>query len=393
MKNILLIAALLFAFSCAEKSSEKIYQGKLEELIVGNFSLKKDNQTSSFYLVNSIEKDGKEWIVYTSGATKFNGRAINFADTKSGEKIYQIQIASEGPNSLKGAWYTYILSPNKLIGLSDLGEIGVYDSIGNKTSHVKSNLRDSKNMMEDVHIQPINGLMQFNSPYLQIGQNPTYWVNLGPSTKPGEIRTAFPLAFKSWLSQINIETGKVVNSAFEIPGGYDQFEGDMTATQLFGDLDKSREQYLLGWPYSDTIYVLKNLKLIKKVAPPSSQKFKYMPSEILPWGDINTVWALPKEASKHMFLFYDDQRDLILRCSKIKESGEGETNFDRTKHYVLSIFSGEWEPKGEFFFDFEGELELENWFLTSEGLFINKPEQKSEDEHEFYKIDLSKFGN
>jgi hypothetical protein len=60
---------------------------------------------------------------------------------------------------------------------------------------------------------------------------------------------------------------------------------------------------------------------------------------------------------------------------------------------VLSIFSGEWEPKGEYFFDFETELEVENWFLTSEGLFINKPEQKSEDEYEFWKIDLSRFAD
>lgn len=391
MKYLLLILTLFFIFSCAEKNSPEIYQGRLEELIVGDFALIKDHDTKGFYSLKSIAKDGEEWIVYLSGATKFNGRAINFADTKSGEKIDQIQIPSDGPNSLKGAWFSYIVSPSKIIGISDLGEIGVYDSIGNKISHVKSSLRESNNMMADAHVQPENGLMQFNLPYLQIGQNPTYWVNLGPNTKPGEMQTAFPLDFKSWLSQINIETGEVVSSEFFIPGEYDQFEGDMTATQLFGDLDKTRGHYLLGWPYSDTIYVLENLKLIKKIAPRSKQKFKYMPSEIIPWGNQFTVWALPKEASKHLFLLYDEKRDLIIRCSKIKESGTGETKFERTKHYVLSIFSGDWEPIGEYLFDFETELEVENWFLTSEGLFINKPEQNSEDEYEFYKIDLSRF--
>ncbi|MBN3582612.1 DUF4221 family protein [Algoriphagus aestuarii] len=391
MNKLSQIPILLIVCSCTDKISEDIYQGQLEELLLEDFALKKDNQTKSFYGVKSIEKDSEEWLVYPSGATKFNGRAINFADTKSGEKIFQIQIPSDGPNSLKGAWFSYIDSPNKIIGISDLGEIGVFDSIGNKISHVKSNLRESNNMMAEAHVQPENGLMQFNSPYLQIGQNPTYWVNLGPETKPGEMRTAFPLDFKSWLTQINIETGKVISSEFAIPGGYDQFENDMTATQLLGDLDKSRGQYLLAWPYSDTIYVLKDLKLIKKIAPPSKQKFKYMPSEIIPWGNQFTVWALPKEASKHLFLIYDEKRDIIIRCSKIKESGEGESKFERTKHYVLSIYSGDWEPKGEYFFDFETEMEVENWFLTSEGLFINKPEQASEDEYEFYKIDLSRF--
>jgi hypothetical protein len=41
MKNILLFAILLFTFSCAEKNSEEIYQGKLEELIVGDLILKR----------------------------------------------------------------------------------------------------------------------------------------------------------------------------------------------------------------------------------------------------------------------------------------------------------------------------------------------------------------
>jgi len=57
----------------------------------------------------------------------------------------------------------------------------------------------------------------------------------------------------------------------------------------------------------------------------------------------------------------------------------------------LSIYSGDWKPLGEYFFDFETEIEVENWFVTSEAFFINKPEQKSEDEYEFYKIDLSGF--
>lgn len=393
MNKLSLILILLIASSCADKISEDIYQGQLEELLLEDFALKKDNQTKSFYSVKSIGNEGEEWLVYPSGAIKFNGRAINFVDTKSGEKIYQIQIPSDGPNSLKGAWFSYIDSPNKIIGISDLGEIGVFDSIGNKVNHVKSSLRESNNMMADAHVQAENGLMQFNSPYLQIGQNPTYWVNLGPETKPGEMRTAFPLDFKRWLSQINIETGEVMSSEFSIPGGYDQFEGDMTATQLFGDFDKSRGQYLLGWPYSDTIYVLKDLKLVKKIAPPIKQKFKYIPSEIIPWGNQFTVWALPKEASKHLFLIYDEKRDLIIRGSKINESGMGESKFERTKHYVLSIYSGDWEPMGEYFFEFETELEVENWFLTSEGLFINKPEQASEDEYEFYKIDLSRFAD
>jgi hypothetical protein len=102
---------------------------------------------------------------------------------------------------------------------------------------------------------------------------------------------------------------------------------------------------------------------------------------------------LPKEASEHIFLLYDQSKDLFARLSKTHESGEAETKFERTKHYVLSVFSGEWVALGNYFFDFKGEFDVENWFLTSKGLFINKPEQPNEDEYEFYRIDLSKVKN
>jgi hypothetical protein len=135
------------------------------------------------------------------------------------------------------------------------------------------------------------------------------------------------------------------------------------------------------------------MDLVKKITPDSKVEFNFLPTEVIPWGDNFTVWDLPKESSRNIFLLYDEKKDLIIKCSKINESGAGETNFERTKHYVLSVYPGDWDPLGEYFFDFESELDLENWFLTSEGLFINKPEQKSEDEYEFYKIDLSRFKN
>ncbi|WP_143962038.1 hypothetical protein [Litoribacter populi] len=108
-------------------------------------------------------------------------------------------------------------------------------------------------------------------------------------------------------------------------------------------------------------------------------------------GESFTVWAQAKEAFAHLFLLYDKTHALFVRAKKIKESGEGEMKFDRTKYYVLLIFSGVWEPKGEYFSDYEGELDLENWFLTSEGLFLSKQQQPNEDEYEFYQVDLSRF--
>lgn len=72
------------------------------------------------------------------------------------------------------------------------------------------------------------------------------------------------------------------------------------------------------------------------------------------------------------------------------ESGLGESEFERAKHDVLSIYSRKWDALGDYFIDFEGPISLENWFLNSDGLFINKPDQPNEDEYGFYRIDLSK---
>jgi len=64
MNKLSLFLILLIASSCAEKISEDIYQGHIEELLLEDFALKKDNQTKSFYSVKSIEKDSEELIIY-----------------------------------------------------------------------------------------------------------------------------------------------------------------------------------------------------------------------------------------------------------------------------------------------------------------------------------------
>lgn len=391
MKILLLIAVLFFTFSCAEKSSDEIYQGKLEELIVGEFVLKKDSLTKGFNGLEVLSEGKKEFLVYQSYTKEF--RSFNFFNMERFEVEHQIQIPNEGPNAMKGGGYFLTLGTNKVIAINSLGWVGVYNSNGTKVSEIKSELALPRTIEKMVQIETRKGLMYYNEPYLQIGQNPSHFMKPSKATGPGEMRSSFPLNFRSWLTRINIETGEVKNGDFEFPEGYGAFQADMSSTFLLGANDLKRYRFNLMWPYSDEVYILNDLELHQKIIPRSSVNFNFLPSEIIPWGDIYTVWALPKEASQNLFLIYDMHRDLILNATKINESGTGETKFQRTKHYVLSVYSADWQPLGEYLFDFEYELDLENWFLTSQGLFINKPEQKSEDEYEFYKIDLSRFGD
>ncbi len=391
MKNRIVLLFLILTFACSEEKAKEIYQGKLEELIVGNFELKKDSLTSDFNGFDVISIERKEFLVYQAINKAF--RSIYFFNMETMRIEHQIQIPNEGPDAMKGGGYFLPIEPNKVIAINPLGWIAVYNSSGTKVSEIKSELALPRAIETMVRLEVRKGLMYFNEPYLQIGQNPSHFEKLSKAAGPGEMRSSFPLNFRSWLTRINIETGEVKNSDFEFPEGYSDFQRDLTSTFLLGAYDLKRDRFNLMWPYSDEVYILNDLELHQKIVPRSSVNFNFLPSEIIPWGDNYTVWALPKEASQNIFLLYNKKNDLILKSSKINESGAGETKFERTKHYVLSIYSGDWKPLGEYLFDFESELDLENWFLTSEGLFINKPEQKSEDEYEFYKIDLSRFGN
>jgi len=59
----------------------------------------------------------------------------------------------------------------------------------------------------------------------------------------------------------------------------------------------------------------------------------------------------------------------------------------------LLVYDHDWKLKADLEITYPAGSRFENLFTTSQGLFINKPEQASEDEYEFYKIDLSQFAD
>ncbi|MFC3415862.1 hypothetical protein [Algoriphagus hitonicola] len=393
MKNISLVLLVFGLFSCETVSEKDIYLGKLEELIIEDFSIKKDSLTKSIHNIRVVKDEKNEFIVTTASALQFKGWSFIFRSTQTGEEVYRIEIPNEGPNSMKGGiWVNYLDSPEKLLIVSSVGEIGEYDKNGVKKV-VNTTLKSYREEKVYFPISNSKEIANLINAKFQLSLNPNHAVNWKELPGPGEMRSEFPLDFREWIIAVDLETGEIEKSDFSIPTGYEQFKYDLTSTRLFGDWDKKRNLFYLVWPGSPEIYLLDGIELKKKLVPMTSQDFNYLPTETIPWGDNFTVWALPKEASRNIFLIYDEHRDLILKCAKINESGAGETKFERTKHYVLSVYTGDWRPLGEYLFDFESELDLENWFLTSQGLFINKPEQKSEDEYEFYKIDLRRFAN
>lgn len=387
--QILLFVVSITLFSCGEKASDGIYVGKLEELAIEDWIFYKDIETPNIQYLKTIP-DKDDVVILTSGLSDNSGMVIKFYDILTSKKTHHIKIPYEGPQSIKSGMGGRVLvrDMNTILLFGRTGRLGFYDSLGHKTKEIgidsilKEDIVDFDNFM-------YGSVMLLSSEnWLQVNQNPskTTFDNSSRLWKAD-----FPVEFENWFTQINLKTGEIRHSDFKIPSGYESFKGDAFATNLIGALDSKRGYYYFSWPYSDVVYKLNNLTLEEEFIPETKVNFTYIPGKETPWGEGFTVFAAPKEASSHIFLLYDPYNDLLVRASKTHESGEGETKFERTKHYVLSYYSGDWEPLGEYFFDFEGELDLENWFLTGGRLFINKPEQPNEDQYEFYRLDLSKI--
>jgi hypothetical protein len=130
-KTFTFLLVLIVLFSCSTAPSEKIYQGKLEELIVGDFSLHLDSLTKSVYNPRVIKDGKKELILTTKSAIKFKGWAFVFSDPKTGLEVDRVEIPTEGPQSMKGGIMLNIVQSKKQIFLvNQSGEIGEYNQDG-----------------------------------------------------------------------------------------------------------------------------------------------------------------------------------------------------------------------------------------------------------------------
>ncbi|GGF40391.1 hypothetical protein GCM10011339_31200 [Echinicola rosea] len=368
----------------------EVYQGRLEELVDGEFILKVDTTTG--YINHLSTVTGREdWLVHPVPMADRTGFIIKILEVGSSRLIKEIPIPYEGPNALKGGrGANYYVKENlEVLLVGSLGRVGLYNSEGKKIKEWEVDFTLPTTKESYVTLSSRKGLMVKKGAWLQVGQDPKNHMKFRDE-KARLARVEFPLDFTHWLSQINLQTSEVRHTNFTIPGGNEAFQGDITATWLMGALDTKRGDYYLGWPYSDTLYRLDGVKLLDKVGVKSRVELNYKPSERIPVGKGATTWVLHKEASQHIFVVYDRQNDLFVRGSKVNESGEGKTKFDRIKHYVLQVFSPKWDPLGEYFFDFKGEKEVENWFVSNGFLYINKPERLDEDEYEFYRIDLGR---
>lgn len=163
------LIALIIFFSCSTAPSEKIYQGKLQEIIVGDFSLHLDSVTKGVYNPRVIKDGEKELILTTKSATKFKGWAFVFSDPSTGMEVDRVEIPTEGPQSMKGGIYLNIVhSKNQIFLVNQSGEIGEYNQDGNQV-RFNSEIKEFSNANKKELPLSLSGILDFSEPYIQLG--------------------------------------------------------------------------------------------------------------------------------------------------------------------------------------------------------------------------------
>ncbi len=374
----LLLIGLIF--SCGGKRDEEIYQGNLQELIVGEFSLVNDSLTSIIDIKQILMIDDVEYLV---SRDKENVKIYSLG---TGRVVHDFQLPLDGPYTFDDMVVSFHAnSKNEIAVLNSQGMFYHYD--------------------ENILLKKL--LVNSEIPYLTtFGLESTL-----NKLKNGKYRTVIsPLSFyttqdkasykktlEKWVLDFDSNTKQINFYGIDFPFGYlEKFATDIRSYPpdlLYLDFD---DLSYFTFPYSDSVFIYRDSLLIDKKFFESAHNPNYGGSEFILKTSAGTnykigLYELKKESSATIDLLFDKKRDLFLLLRKLNESGTGETNDSRTKNYSLSFYTRGFESLGEFDFSYPPNSDLKNWFLTSEGLFINKPEQKSEDEYEFYKIDLSGF--
>ncbi|MCE7055776.1 DUF4221 domain-containing protein [Algoriphagus sp. AGSA1] len=378
-KTLLRLLLIVLIFSCAEKEDEEIYQGKLEELIVGEISLIKDSLTSVIDIKQILVIDDVEYPV--SG----DKQNVKIYSLETGRVIHDFQLPLIGPYAFDDyVALFYADSKNEIAVLNTQGMFYEYE--------------------EGVLLKRI--LINSEIPYLTTLGSALY------KLKKGRYRTVIsPLSFfttkdnsaydkslEKWVLDFDSNNKQIDFYGIDFPFGYlKKFATDIRSYPpdlLY--LDFEGLSYYT-FPYSDSVFIYKDSLLVSKSIFEPARKPNYGGSEFVIKTSVTNdrigLYELKKESSATIDLLFDKTRDLFLLLRKLNESGTGETNDSRTKNYSLSFYNRDFDSLGEFDFSYPPNSDLKNWFITSEGLFINKPEQESEDEYGFYKIDLSGFAN
>ncbi len=380
MKKPSLIFFSLLLFSCA-KEKEPI-QGKLEDFIAGEMSFERDAETGFMGFLGSVNYHSRE-----AAYTGWNG-IFKYYDPKTGRKLGSFVIPKEGPMSLKGgAHIAKVFDESLILATNTTGNTNIYkdesliQSFQWDMSELESNSAFSFPMSG-------NALHQISPGQYELSFNPFDFM----AHRMG--KDGFDIDFSAWIVKFDEKGELLCETDFKAP--YDESYANSSIASAMVRLVENHRSWVM-FSLSDSLFQIKDCQVIDTRKLESITPMTYFPDKYE--GDKNRgAWKLQENGSMNIRLIQDISSGLNVRMTLIKHRQPNPDIFDPRQRmfldentYLLLIYDADWKLRGELEIIYPSGTRFENIFSTSEGLFINKPEQKSEDEYEFYKIDLSRF--
>lgn len=376
---VLLFIAIVF-FSCTK--NHEVIQGSLEDFVSGEMSFERGVEAGFMGFQGSVNYQGKE-----AAYTEWNG-IFKFFDPKTGRKIDEFQIPKEGPGSIKGgAHIAKSFDNSTLVATNTTGNAIVY-----KNKSVSAQFRLDMNDLESntFFSFPMSGnaLHQVSNDEYELTFNPFDFM----AHRMG--KNGFDLNFTSWILKFDDQGNWLCKTDFKAP--YDEtFANSSQASAMVRMVENGNSWAMFS--YSDSLYQIKDCQIIERRKLQSMTKITYSPDKYV--GNKNQgTWEIPDNGGLNLRLVHDIPSGLHIRMTNIERRKSNSDEKDPRKRmyldentYLLLIYDSEWNLLGELKAVYPQGTRFENLFSTSEGLFINKPDQESEDEYGFYKIDLSRF--
>ncbi len=383
MKKILLrLLLIVLSFSCAEKGSKEIYQGKLEDFVSGEFVFEKDSATKRITLQKLVEYSGEKFFLSKEG------KGYSLFSASSGVRSHSFAIPDEGPLSLKG----YIIAAQ---GFDD-GEFVAISSLGNVKKYVDGEQQAEIDLeWSDYEELYLIQMSDQKDNFRKIGEG-HYLVTNNPVSPFAE--NYVDVNYGKWIAEFDLQNGWICTSDFTSGLG-EEYSNSSSAAHLVSVYNSDRDEYYVMFSPSDSLYQIKNCEVVKKLKLTSQTKLDYLPGIYEKNGGRKSWRGNPKSAA-NVALTYDPWNGLYLRMIKVltEESQPEVTDIKlraglNKNTYKLVVYNLDWELVSELGIIYDVGQSYGGILATRDGLLVTKPEQTSEDEYEFYKIDLSQFAD
>jgi len=379
--QILISCVSILIFSCVDRSSNDMHLGSLDELIIGELTIQKDSLTKNIEVNGVVSHQHEEFLISLADRE----RTIQYYSLQTGKKVKEIKLPFDGPNSFKG--YAGFLIAEGMDSLTVVNRDGwFYDYHLDqriKVERIDPQLGFPNTFYSSIYYGRRTNFNKISESQFQISVSPL----ITPSSNFSGKTKAFD-KIEEWIITFDSKENRTGVQNIIFPYGYrsEFVEDHLSYPPIVEFVDN--KNYVL-FPYSDSIFVMSDFKISDKKKLMTGADFNFTGSEKIVRGEYGYV-ELKKEASSHLDFLYDKYRNIFLRISKINETGAGETTRERTKHHLLSIYGSDLNLLSDYKFEYGPGTKLENYFIASDSFYLNKPENASEDEYGFYKIDLSK---